>query len=309
MRRHLDRRMKLRLLRAAEAIAAQGSILGASRTLGITQPAVTRSLQELEATLELPLFERGGRGVQPTAAGEAVAQAASRIFGELRRLESVLDGLAGEAEEHVILGALPVAAAGVLPGVLGRLRTERPALAVQLVQGRTEELLPRLAAGELDLVVGQLYPPERPDGLVREALYEEPIAVLARAGHPIFARPVTAAALRGHELVLPSISQRVGQEIDRLLAILGLTAATSVRSTSYGFIREMLLSTDFVSVMPDMLMAGDLLRGTIRAAPLPVPAEPRRAGLIWREAAPPSRAAQRLVEVLRRYVAEIAARD
>ncbi|UPG74785.1 LysR substrate-binding domain-containing protein (plasmid) [Roseomonas gilardii subsp. gilardii] len=157
-------------------------------------------------------------------------------------------------------------------------------------------------------MVGQLYPPDKPDGLLREALYEEPISVLARTDHPVFETPITAEALRRWELVLPTIGQRVGQEIDQLLVTLGLTPTTSMRSTSYGFIREMLHSTDFISVMPNTMMAGDLLRGTIRAAPLPAASRPRPAGFIRRADTPLSPAAEVLVEGLRRYVEEIAAR-
>lgn len=307
MPRHLDQQLKLRLLRAVDAIGAHGSILAASRALSVTQPALTRSLQETEALLGLQLFERSGRGVRATPAGEVVLQSARRLLGELRRLDEELDRLVGRMKATIMLGALPVAAAGVLPGLLGRLRSQHPELVVQLVQGKTEELLPKLEGGELDLVIGQLYPPDKPDGLMREALYEEPISVLARTDHPVFETPITAEALRRWELVLPTIGQRVGQEIDQLLATLGLAPTTSMRSTSYGFIREMLHSTDFISVMPNTMMAGDLLRGTIRAAPLPAVSRPRPAGFIRRADTPLSPAAEVLVDGLRRYVEEIAA--
>ena len=309
MPRHLDQQLKLRLLRAVDAIAAHGSILGASRALAVTQPALTRSLQEAESLLGFQLFERSGRGVHATEAGEVVLQSARRMLGELRRLDEELDRLSGRIKATVVLGALPVAAAGVLPGVLGRLHGPHPELVIQVVQGRTEDLLPRLEAGEIDLVVGQLYPTEKPDGFLREALYEEPISVLARANHPIFEAAITAEALQRWELVLPTIGQQVGKEIDQLLAMLGLVPTTSLRSTSYSFIREMLHSTDFISVMPNTMMAGDLLRGTMRAAPLPAASRPRPAGMIRRADAPLTPSAQVLVEALRGFVAEISARD
>ena len=92
--------------------------------------------------------------------------------------------------------------------------------------------LPLLAARELDLVVGRLYAPAMPDGFAREAMWEEPISVLARAGHPLLkARgPVTAAMLSRYELVLPTVSQRVGQEIDQLRALLGLPGDVALRT-------------------------------------------------------------------------------
>jgi LysR family transcriptional regulator, pca operon transcriptional activator len=91
---------------------------------------------------------------------------------------------------------------------------------------------------------------------------------------------VTAEALREYELVLPTVSQRVGQELDHLLSLLGLPSASSLRSSSYGFIREMLHATDSISVMPRLMMVGELLRGTLRVVPLPLYRPRRPAGLI-----------------------------
>jgi LysR family pca operon transcriptional activator len=170
-------------------------------------------------------------------------------------------------------------------------------------------VLPLLASGEIDLIVGRLYEPAVPDGLLREPLWTEPISILARAGHPLFEQDrVEIEDLRRYELVLPTVTQRVGREIEHLLSRLGLVPTTSLRSSSYGFIREMLHGSDLLSIMPRLLMAGDLLRGTLRLMPLPVPAPDRPAGLILPRgrALPP--AGQVFVDCLRAYVAEIAER-
>ncbi len=307
-RRYLDQRLRLSLLRAVDAVDAHGSLLKASAVLGVTQPALTRSLQELEELLQVRLFDRHARGVRTTQAGLVFVRTARRVLAELRRLDEDLDGLASPGGGSVALGALPVAAAGILPGVLARLRASDPDLRVRLQQGRTEDLMPLLAAGEIDLIVGRLYEPAVPDRFAREALWTEPISVLARSRHPVFSGAVTVDALRRYELVLPTVSQRVGQEIERLLALLGLQPTTSLRSSSYGFIREMLHATDLISVMPRLMMVGDLLRGTLRVVPLPIPAPDRPAGLILpRDRALPP-AGRTFVDCLRAYVGEITAR-
>ncbi len=89
---------------------------------------------------------------------------------------------------------------------------------------------------------------------------------------------MTLEELQRYDLVLPTITQRVGQEIENLLAALGLAPATSLRSSSYGFIREMLHGTDLLSVMPRLMMVGDLMRGTLRVVPLPITAPDGRQG-------------------------------
>lgn len=308
-RRHLDHRLRLHLLRAAEAIDSHGSLLKAAAALGLSQPALSRSLHELEGLVERRLFERHARGVTATEAGRVLAAAARRVLAELRGLDAALDALDQPGQARVAIGALPVASVGVLPAVLTRLTAAHPEFAVSLHQGRTEELLPLLAAGELDLIVGRLYAPPVPDGFQREALWTEPISILARAGHPLLALPrVSVEALRRHELVLPTVSQRVGQEIEAVLASLGLAQASSLRSSSYGFIREMLLGTDLISAMPRLMMAGDLVRGTLAVVPLPVAGPARPAGLILprHRRLPPAGLA--FVATLRAWLAELAAR-
>ena len=308
-RRYLDQRLRLHLLRAVDAIDTQRSLLKASAALGLSQPALSKSLQELETTLQVRVFDRHSRGVTPTEAGTVVIASARRILAELRRLDEELDLLAQPGGGTVALGALPVAAAGVLPGVLTRLKATHPALGVRLQQGRTEELLPLLASGEIDLIVGRLYPPQIPDGFEREALWPEPISILARPQHPLFdAKRVTIAELRRYDLVLPTVTQRVGQEIETLLSVLDLAPTASLRSSSYGFIREMLLATDLISIMPRLMMAGDLLRGTLRVVPLPITTPDRHAGLILPRGRAMTPAGRAFVEGLRAYVAELAQR-
>jgi LysR family transcriptional regulator, pca operon transcriptional activator len=119
---------------------------------------------------------------------------------------------------------------------------------------------------------------------------------------------VTLDSLRHYDLVLPTVSQLVGQEIEHLLALLGLEPSPSLRSSSYGFIREMLHATDLISIMPRLMMLGDLLRGTLRIVPLPIPAPDRPAGLILprdRTLPPP---ASVFIQCLRVYIREIVTR-
>jgi LysR family pca operon transcriptional activator len=306
--RYLDQRLRLSLLRAVDAVEAHGSLSKASAALGISQPALTRSLQELEDMLQLRLFDRHSRGVIPTAAGRVFVQAARRILADVHRLEEELDQLADPSSGTVALGALPVAASGVLPGVLARLTAVHPEIKVRMQQGRTTDLLPLLASGEIDLIVGRLYEPVVPDSFRREPMWSEPISILARSEHPIFSGTVTVDALRRYDLVLPTVSQRVGQEIEHLLALLGLQPSASLRSSSYGFIREIVHATNCISIMPRLMMLGDLLRGTLRVVSLPIPAPDRPAGLILprdRTLPAPARA---FVQCLRVYIREIVTR-
>jgi LysR family pca operon transcriptional activator len=306
MQRFLDQRLRLRQMRVVDAIMTHRSLQKAAAALGVTQPALTKTLQEVEDMLGVRIFERHARGVEPNRFGEAVAAAARRMLAEARRLEDELDSLGAAGSGTIAIGALPVAAAGILPGALAALKERHPGIDVRLVQGTTEQLLPALAAGDIDLVVGRLYEPATPDAFVREAIYDEPISVLARAGHPLFAQGTVAAPdLAAYPLVLPTITQRVGQEIERALAALGLPAGASpVRSSSVSLIREMLLTTDSLTVIPHDMLAGDIARGAVAIVPIAVTRARRPAGLIRAPGRALSPSAEAFVACLRARTGE-----
>ncbi len=294
------------MLRVIDKIEAQGSIIKAAVALGISQPALTKTLHELEDVVQKRLFERHSRGVNITDAGRQVVRTARKILAEISRLDEHLDISSLPGGGSVAVGALPVAAAGLLPGILVRLKTQHPEIKVRLQQGRTDELLPLLASGDLDIIVGRLYSPQVPDGFFREAMWIEPISILARSNHPIFAlSEVKMEDIEHYGLILPTVTQRVGQEIEHVLSLLGVAPMQSLRSNSYGFIREMMYDTDVLAIMPLLLMVGDLLRGSLRVVQMPVPAPERQAGLILNGNCEMSPATGAFVEVLRNYVAEI----
>ena len=161
MRRYLQQRLKFRHLRVVDAIVAHESILQAAKALGLSQPGLTKSLQEAEEIIGARLFERHARGTDPTVFGLTVAASARRLLNEIARLEDELDAIEIGDGGPVVVGALPVAAAGVLPGALARLKISHPDIEVRVIQGRTEELLSMLAVREIDLIVGQLYTIDR----------------------------------------------------------------------------------------------------------------------------------------------------
>jgi LysR family pca operon transcriptional activator len=310
VKRALDRRLKIRHLRVIETIATQGSVQRAARALGLTQPAVTQALRETEAMMGTPLFQRHAKGVTPTLVGERVIETARAIVQELHRLEQELDQAIDPDAGTVSIGALPAAAAGLLPGVLARMREAHPRIAVGVVQGRTEEMLAALALGEVDMVVGRLYEPAKPDRFHRAVLYEEPIVAVARTGHPLFRRrTITPSVLARYPLALPTATQRVHRDIERFLESLDLPLDNALRSSSLPLIREMLLSTDTVAVMPRLMMAGDLLRRAVREIDGLAPPVTRHGGLILRPDRKFSRTAQLFIDVLRDYLGALEPKD
>ena len=309
--RFLDQKIKMRQMRFILALDRHRSLSAAARALGLSQPALTKALQELETTIGTVLFQRHPHGVSPTAAGRLLLGFAERTLTELQRLDDTLDEIASPGGGLVVLGALPVSCAGLVPRIVQRLRQKYGRLELRLVGGRTEELLPKLAAGELDLVLGRLYQPELPDGLIREPLHNEPLSVLARAGHPLFLEEgKKARKLSDWDLVLPTFSQRLGVEIEHLLGLLRLSASPRwLRSSSHLFIREILHETDMLTVAPSLLVAGDLIRGSLRVVPISARPPERPGGMILNPNRPLSPSAALVCDVIRETVSEMIGHD
>ncbi len=306
MKRHLDQRLRLQLLRVIDALETNGSLLKASAALGVTQPALTGSLKDIEALVGTRIFDRHARGVRPTEAGMVLIRSARRILAEIRRTEEDLDLLTNPFGGIAAIGALPVAASGIAPMVITKLRADRPDFRVRLEEGRTEELLPLLAAGQIDLIVGRFYESPAPDLFVREELWSDPMAIVARAGHPLLSGgAIVPADLPRFDLVLPIAPQRIAAEIATLLPPLGLADTAPISSTSYTFTREVLLDTDAFTIIPPMNLLGDLNRGVLGMAALPVPAPLRPAGIITMRDRKLNGAATAFVDCLHENIHEI----
>lgn len=300
--RHLDRLLKLRQLRIVSALADQGSISRASPALGLSQPALTKALQQLERTVEAQIFEREARGVRPTAVGHAVIDAARRILAELRRLDEELDRIASGTSNSVAVGATPSPVIGLMPKVLADLHSRSAKLQVRLVEGAFEDLAPALSVGEIDLIVGRLYEPPVPDGLTREELYDDPIVMLVRADHPLSRGNPSMADVSLYDLIVPPVSRRYGQEIDQLLALHTDLHPPLMRASSFGFARAMLYATDMVALAPKLMMSPDIERGHVRIVPLNLLSPRRPSGITYRSDHPLSSGAHAFVDGLRAVI-------
>ncbi len=170
-------------LRAFLALVDSGSFADAARATGWSQPALHRAVRDLEQLGAVPLVERRGRGVVLTAAGRTLARGIRLLAAELA---------AGIAETRpdasvagrLAVGAMPLSRARLLPSAIAALIREAPQATVDVIEGSWRELVEPLRDGAIDLMVGALRP-EEPQGLAQEPLFEDRLAVVARAGHPL----------------------------------------------------------------------------------------------------------------------------
>jgi len=291
-------------MRLIDALDRTKSLSDAARFLHISQPAASKALRDAEFVAGQQMFERSAHGVKPTTAGLIIIRYAQRMLADIGKLDEELDRLERPGGGVCVIGALPVAAAGMASPIIQQILDGHDELELRLEEGRLEALLPRLISGELDVILGRLYEPELPDGLIREPLYDEPIALVAHVNHPAFEQNPNNLDFSDFRLLLPTFSQRLGRETEHYLSRVEFPLPRRrIRATSHMLIREMLHETDMITVIPQLLVAGDLRRGSLKVLPVKAAAAPRPAGLLFNPARASTPNIQLIINVTRATIA------
>ncbi len=294
--------MKLHHFRDALAIAEQGSLRAAARHLQLAQPALTRSLGELERELGAPLFERQARGMALTPTGQAFVQRAAAILNEVRRAREEVEQLQGATHGSVVAGLSIAPHIALLPKVLGPFRDRYRAVRLRVVEGLYPTLEGGLKDGSVDFYVGP--EPERPVGkdLRQELLFTNTRTVLCRRDHPL-ALVRSLADLSGAEWATTSITLRAEEELGEVFSRHGLAPPVlALQSQSALTLIVAIAYSDLLAMVPVQWMAFAPTAGvlqTIRvreALPAPAIVMIRRAGF------PLTPAATYLVDLLRKAV-------
>ena len=258
--------LKLRHLEAFLTVAQAGTISAAARQRNVSQPALSKTISELEGLLGAHLFERTGRRAVLTPAGEnfrAHARAA------LQSLEAGVRDLSGQVAAGLVkVGLLPTVAGGFFPSVALAFSQARPDARIGIITGPNHYLLERLRGGKIDLMVGRMPRAADMAGLSFEYLYDEPILLVARAGHPALDLPVTDALLR-YPLILPNPGAIIRQSVDQYLAAMGLSDLTPVFETvALSAAQTLLEGSEMLWFISRGVVAREIARGSLAALDL-----------------------------------------
>ncbi|MEU5993732.1 LysR substrate-binding domain-containing protein [Spirillospora sp. NPDC047418] len=266
----LNGRLKLRHLVLVVAIADHGSVLRAAEHLHLAQPAVTRSLREVENLLGVDLFTRGPRGVTPTLFGDAFIEHARAVLAELRRAGERITGLADGEVGTVTIGTLLAGSNVLLPRAIAALKKDRPGITVIVQEATFDAQVPRLLDGEIDLILGRLNPIDDLRGLRQITLYGEPVLLVARRNHPARTLPdLGLADLLAYPWVLPLEQTALRTELEQVFRASGLTLPDNlVECTSVLTVRTLVRDTDMIAALPELVARTDA-----DIAPLPIPLE------------------------------------
>lgn len=177
--------MRLNQIRDFVSIVEAGSIRAAARALGVSHPAMTKALRQLEDDLRVQLIRRTTRGVVPTASGRAFLARARAIQAEVRKAEEELRGLSGEAGGTVSVSVSPAAAALLAPDAIAEFLREHPEARLRVVEGTPSALAALVRDETLDFALGNRPSTTIAAGLKFRVLLRTPMVVACRRSHPL----------------------------------------------------------------------------------------------------------------------------
>jgi DNA-binding transcriptional LysR family regulator len=286
-------------LRATLAVSATGSESAAATVLGISQPAVHRSLAALEYLVGCSVFHKSARGTRLTEAGQALVWRVKLAMAEARALQSDIDGWRGQVRGRVVIGALPLSVALVLPQAVHQVRLRHPEVEITVVDGAYDSLVRQLLEADIDLMVGALRAPT-PE-LRQEPLVDEALAIVARPGHPCLQRsPLRLADLLAWEWVVPLPGTPASTALHRVFAQAGLNPPPgTVEAGSAAFTRALVSSSDRLAMTSMGQALDDAKSGALVRVPIALPSTSRLVGLTVRAAGDPSPDLQVVLDALR----------
>lgn len=266
----LSRNLKLSQLLVFDRVIETGSILHAANDMGLTQPAVTKIIQELEACVDGALFARSNRGVVPTELGLVLARRVKSLLAEFRYMTEELDQFRFGTAGRVVVGTMIAASAHLLPSTIAQLKERAPNLIVTVREGPTAQLFPALATGEVDIVVGRLPERELPISeafpLAHQALFEDRLEVVVGSSNTAVGQSVTSLhELDQHPWILPTPDSPLRYAVERMFRDAGIDLPHDlVESMSVLTNLGLLLTTDRIAVMPRVAARQFVQAGLLR---------------------------------------------
>jgi len=309
LRQDFLRNVQLRHLRCLVAVAQERHLARAAERLALSQPAVSKTLSELEAIVGTRLVDRskaGRRGVQGlTAAGEQLLAHALRVLEALDASAQAVAPAAGGRIERLRIGALPSVAPALLPIALARLRDGWPQVQIMVKSAANGVLLDELRAGELDLVVGRMSDPRLMGGLSFELLHTEPLVFAVRAGHPLALKAASVQAVLGYPLVVYGEGTSPRHNTESFLSARGLVLPTNALQTlDVAVARALVAVSDAVWITPLGAARGELADGRLVQLRIETAGTEEPVGLLQRSDAEPSALRAAMAALLREAARE-----
>ena len=296
-----SQRIRLRHLHTFVAVAQQGTLGRAAETLNLSQPALSKTLNELEQLTGTRLFERGRLGAQLTLVGEQFLTHAVKVLDALNSAGQALNRKEGLNNDIVRIGAHPSAALGVLPTGIGQLHKQQKDVTLQGATMNDTMLLAGLKSGEIDIGIGRMSDPELMSGLHYELLFLESLKLVVRPGHPLLQETVTLSRVMEWPVVVSPKGTVPRQNAEALLQSQGCKMpAGCIETLSASLSRQLTVDFDYVWFVPSGAVKDDLRRGVLTALPIATQGAGEPIGILTRVDATLTPGTQTLLSAIRK---------
>jgi len=290
-------------LQALMAVAEAGAFARAARRVGRARAAVHRAARQLEKSLGTELFEVTSHGVRPTREAEKLALRTRLAFAEIAQAQAEVAAAQGTGSGATVIGAMPLARSVLVARAVLEFAKLRPEHGLTILDGPYESMLGALRRGSADVLVGALRDPIPYEDIVQEHLFEDPLAIVVGAQHPLAGGGApTLAALAPFPWIAPRRGSPLRRHFDALLARLGGGPAVApIECNSLIAARSMLLASERVMLLSEHQIQHELITRQLVALPHPLGAVTRAIGLTVRRDWQPTAVQAQLVEGLRRH--------
>lgn len=296
-----SQRIRLRHLHTFVAVAQQGTLGRAAETLNLSQPALSKTLNELEQLTGTRLFDRGRLGAQLTLVGEQFLTHAVKVLDALNTAGQALSRKDDQPTDVVRVGALPTAALGILPSAIGQFHKQQKNTTLQVATMNNTMLLAGLKSGELDLGIGRMSDPELMAGLNYELLFLESLKLVVRPHHPLLHDTVTLSRVMEWPVVVSPKGTAPRHNAEVMLQMQGCKLPSGcIETLSASLSRQLTVDYDYVWFVPSGAVKEDLRQGTLIALPVASPGAGEPIGILTRVDSPLSSGAQSLLSAIRK---------
>jgi len=265
-------------------IIENGSINKAAKILQISQPALSTSMDRLEAELGVQILDRGPRGITPTSCGDILYCHARIIREEMKlakhNLLNILDGKV----EPIRIGALPSLAGSIIPRALSRWQAVYPDEKLQMVENAQFDLLIGLLRRDFDFVIGFTEVFDILDGLRQRVLFRDILCVIVRPGHPLTQiESINWRYLIDYPWITPT-SRRSHTVLDHIMKSLDVGPPKQITVCgSVSLLKSMVAETDHIALLPLHAVNRELKEGRLISLPFEDPVLNRNIAVFFRE--------------------------
>jgi len=283
--------------------------LPGAATLQVTQPALNRTLRQLEDLAATALFVRSRRGTRLTEAGDTLLRHAKLALAEIRVAGEELASMRGRLDGRLVIGALPLSSGYLVPRAVDRTLRAHPDLSIRIIDGTYATLSYGLRCAEVNVIVGALRDDAQEPYARHELLFTDALVAVARADHPVLVRGRldSLRELRNESWVLPLAGTPSRGAFERAFRAEGVEPPrAAVEGNSPSIVRTLLLSSDRLALLSTRQVLQELQQGILTVVPVPVSAEQtqRRIGLVYLRDAEPSPAMTAFLDAVRQVAAD-----